>query len=78
MATATCLVNSQRREYLLLRDITTETRSFYLRELGRGHGWDIGWHDIYICPYHADFAGFKRVTHICIDTGGEVIEEWLT
>lgn len=65
MPRPTCLMNSQRLEYIVLYDISPATRAFYIRELERRRGWDIKHDHIFISFLVADHFEYTRVTDIC-------------
>ena len=77
MPQATCILNTNRREYVILRNIEAETRSLVLEKLEIHNHWDLRNDNIFISVFTSEFSKYKRVTDLGIETGGRIEHELL-
>jgi len=77
MPLATCIFNSQKKQYLIIPDINVETRSKNLIALEAQHSWNLSHDDIYIALLTSSYSKYKRLNIYIPDTGGRVENELL-
>ena len=77
MPLATCIFNSQKKQYLIIPDITVETRSKNLVALEAQHSWNLRDDDIYIAQLTSTYKAYTRVSNYIPDAGGRVEPELL-
>jgi len=73
------LVNSSRREYKSVYDVTAELIGFYLIQLEKRYKWNLSDNDIFITYCPAQYDRFTQIFNInpCSGIGGSIIDEAL-
>jgi len=71
------LVNSSRREFTTMYDITAELIRFYLIQLEKRHEWNLSDDDIFITYCPLQISTFTQLFNInpCTGIGGFIVDE---
>lgn len=77
MPAKTCLVNETTKQYVILYDISAETRGLHMLNMETYYKWDLRNDTIYICLFSPLIESYERVYLQNVETGGRIEYELL-